>query len=130
MRNCFWNGQFKTVFGFFIRLLLLFQLCYYHKITLVGGIEPGIVSDPTNEFNKDGEKKIHFNERLALMEKKSLYQEQEIAFLKKNAIKDRKVINRLESRVAQLEGTSATSTSSLLVRPKRPFRLIPITSNE
>ncbi len=118
------RSQSKTVFGFFIRLLLLFQLYYHHQITLVGAIKPLIESNRTNKFINYGEKELNFNERLKLMEGKSRHQEQEIAYLKENAVRDKKVIRQLERRVAQLEATSA-STSSSLVRSKRPYRLLP-----
>ncbi len=116
--------QSKTVFGFFIRLVLLFQLYYHHKIALVEAIEPGFLSN-ANDFINHGENKMDFNERLKLMEKKSRYQEREIANLKENTIKDRNLISQLEGRVAQLEATSAFTSSS--VRSKRPYRLLPPT---
>lgn len=118
----------KTISCFF-RLILIFQLNYHHQFTLAKAFNTEFDSNPTTEFNNDVENQSSFNERFKQIEDKSRYQEQEIAQLKMNAVKDRKVIHQLEGRVAQLEATSA-SASSILVRSKRPHRLLPPTPIE
>ena len=62
------------------------------------------------------------------IENRSRHQEQEITVLKTNAIEDRKEINQLKLRVAQLEESSTFSVASSLVRTKRLYRLLPITN--
>lgn len=59
---------------------------------------------------------MHLNERMRKMEDRYRFQEEEISRLKTNAVEDRKMINRLEGRVAQLE-RAATVASSLVQYP-------------
>lgn len=67
----------------------------------------------------DGDENL--KEQMKQMEVRSQRQENEINVLKTNAADDRKIINQLENRVAQLE-TIITHPS---IRSKRPYRLLP-----
>lgn len=113
----------KAVFGFF-RLLLLLQLYYHHQFTLAEATKNGIESNLTNELTNDGANVLSLNKRMKQIENQNRHQDLEIAKLKSTAVKHRKTINQLEGRVAQLEAASAIS--SFLVRPKRPYRLLPV----
>jgi len=91
----------------------------------VVAIENNDGSNFNNELANIDENEENLNERMKKMEDRSRLQEQEIAQLTTNAVKDRKVINRLNDRVAQLE--EASTITSSLVRSKRLYRLLPIT---
>jgi len=115
--------QLKTIL-FLFRLLLLTQIYYHHQFSLVTAIENNGGSNLNNELINTGENGINLNERMKKIEDRSQRQEIEIAQLTTNAVKDRKVINRLNDRVAQLE--EASTVTSSLMRSKRLYRLLPI----
>ncbi len=115
-------------FGVLLRFLLLFKLYYHVQFTLVGGTENRIESNLNVEWPSIVENMMDLNERMKKIENQDRHQEQEIYFLKTNAIEDRKEINQLKLRVAQLEESSTVSVASSLVRTKRLYRLLPITN--
>ena len=116
--------QLKTIL-FLFRLLLLTQIYYHNQFSLVVAIENNDGSNFNNELANIDENEVNLNERMKKMEDRSRLQEQEIAQLSTNAVKDREVINQLNDRVAELEGASTFASS--LARSKRLYRLLPIT---
>ena len=102
--------KFKNVLILF-RLFLFIQLYYHHQFTLVAAIENGRESNFNNESANTGQDEVNLNERMKKMEDRSRLQEQEIAQLSTNAVKDREVINQLNDRVAELEGASTFASS-------------------
>lgn len=67
----------------------------------------------------------NLRDRMKKMEERSKRQEKEIGHLRTNANDDRKEINQLKSRVAQLEASSVKTSlnNKVLERSKRPYRL-------
>jgi len=64
------------------------------------------------------------------MEAKNQKQEEDISFLKAMAVEDKRDIRHLTRRVSRLESLlvitkSSASSEKLLIRPKRPYRLLP-----
>jgi len=103
----------------------LTQIYYHLQFSFVAAIQNTSGSNLNNELTNTGENGINLNERMKQIEDRSRRQEQEITQLTTNAAKDRKVINQLNDRVAQLEESSIVAGS--LVRSKRLYRLLPIT---
>jgi len=72
----------------------------------------------------------NLNDRMSQIEAKSQRQENEISFLKVTAVEDRRIIRQLRGRVSSLESLMLTRNSEtnekLLLRPKRPYRLLPM----
>ena len=67
---------------------------------------------------------------MSLMEAKNQKQEEDISFLKAMAVEDKREIWHLTRRVSRLETRlvmtkSSASSEKLLIRPKRPYRLLP-----
>ncbi len=112
--------QLKTIL-IILRIILLVQLMLHQhqfevEATEIGSKLPGEIPIDGGDDN--------LKERMKETEVQSTRQGKEIIFLKTNADEDRKKINKLESRVAQLEAASTVTNS--LVRSKRPYRLLPV----
>ena len=69
----------------------------------------------------------NLKDRMSKMEESSNKQRNEISFLKKTVLEDKKIIRHLRGRVSNLESLVLASNSEtsekLLLRPKRPYRL-------
>lgn len=76
----------------------------------------------------------NLNNRMSLIEAKNQQQEKDIYFLTAVAVEDKKDIRHLKRRVSRLESLlvakSSASSEKLLVRPKRPYRLLPVSKIE
>ena len=107
---------------FFLRLLLLLQLCPENVIAVDAAEDDRVI-----EFIKGNETDL--NGRLTQIEGKGQKNEREIEILKTQLEEERKFSKQLSSRVSQLEGSTSSSSKKseefLLGRPKRPFRLLP-----
>jgi len=117
--------QLKTFLSFLFRLSPLTQIYFHLQFSFVAAIENTSGSNLNNVLANTGENGVNLNERMKQIEGRSRRQEQEITQLTTNAAKDRKVINQLNERLAQLEEASTVAGS--LVRSKRLYRLLPIT---
>lgn len=119
----------KTVL-FLLRLIVLLKLLFNYKqctseATEIGFRFPDKYNSPKDEWN--------LKDRMKQMEDRSQRQEKEIDHLKTNAYYDRKEINQLKSRVAQLEASQTVNSfysSKVLERSKRPYRLLPTNTYE
>jgi len=114
-------------FRFFFKLIILFQLYSYLKLateaTQLSQIRENVVpSDQTDGNN--------LNHRMSQIEAKSQRQENEIYFLKTTVGEDKRIIRQLRGRVSGLESLMLTGNSEsnekLLMRSKRPYRLLPL----
>jgi len=71
---------------------------------------------------------------MSLIEAKNQQQEKEISFLKAVRVEDKRDIRHLTRRLLRLESLLAAknsvSSEKLLMRPKRPYRLLPVNQIE
>jgi len=76
----------------------------------------------------------NLNDRMSQIEAKNQQQEKEILFLKAVVVEDKRDIRHLTLCVSRLESLLATKNSAssekLLTRPKRPYRLLPLSKIE
>ena len=122
------HNNLKT-FWLFFKFILLLQLYSYLKFTTEatkirqtrGNV---ILFEEHNGAN-------NLKDRMSKMEESSNKQRNEISFLKKTVFEDKKIIRHLRGRVSNLESlvlasNSETISEKLLLRPKRPYRLLPL----
>jgi len=72
----------------------------------------------------------NLNDRMSQIESKSRRQENDISFLKVIIVEDKRTIRQLRGRVSSLESFMLTKNlepnDQLLLRRKRPYRLLPV----
>ena len=119
----------RETFRFLFKLIILFQLysCLKFKAeaTQLSHTKKYAAQFGENDGN-------NLNYRMSQIEAKSQRQEQEISLLKTTVVEDKRIIRQLRGRISSLESLMLTSNSKinekLLLRPKRPFRLLPLHS--
>ena len=119
-------GHLET-FRFLFKLIILFQLYSYIKFT-TEATQLSQTRGNVGQFDQtDGN---NLKDRMSKIEAKSQRQEKEISLLKTAVVEDKRTIRQLRSRVSSLESLMMTSNSEtnekLLLRPKRPYRLLPL----
>jgi len=116
-------------FRFLFKLIILIQLYSYLQSTTeaihLSNAKEGVAqSDQTDEKN--------LNDRMSQIEAKSRRQENDISFLKGVIVEDKRTIRQLRGRVSSLESFIQAKNSKtydqLLLRQKRPYRLLPVHS--
>jgi len=122
----------REAFRFIFKLLILIQLYSYLKSTT----EATKISH-TNKENVaqrlDQTDGINLNDRMSQIEAKSRRQENDISFLKGVIVEDKRTIRQLRGRVSILESfvliKNLEPNDQLLLRQKRPYRLLPVHSS-
>ncbi len=118
----------REAFRFIFKLLMLIQLYSYLK-SKTDATQISNTKENVAQFDRtDGE---NFNDRMSQIEAKSQRQENDISFLKVIIIEDKRTIRQLRGRVSNLESlllqaTNSKTNDQLLLRQKRPFRLLPV----
>ena len=99
------------MFRLLIKCLLLLQLIYFVN-------HHQFVAEATQS---------ELHERMSKIEATNLQQAREISLLKTNAVEDKKEIHQLKNRVALLEASALTNSTTEITkgRQKRPARLLP-----
>jgi len=119
----------RKTFWFLFKLILLLQLYSHLKFTTEASqISPTIRENVAQFEGNDG---TNLNDRMSKMETQSRKQENEISFLKRAVFEDKKTIRHLRGRVSSLESllmlaSNSETSEKLLLRPKRPYRLLPL----
>jgi len=119
------NKNNRETFRFLLKLFTLFQLNSHGKFTTEATqlSQTSVAQFKQNDGN-------NFNDRMSLIEAKSQLQEREIYLLKTTAVEDKRIIRQLRGRVTSLESLMLTRNSEtneeLLLRSKRPYRLLPL----
>ena len=84
-----------------------------------------------SQFKGGTKEESNLNDRMSLIEAENQQQRKEISFLKAVVVEDKRDIRHLTRRVSRLESLlvmakSSASSEKLLMRPKRPYRLLPV----
>jgi len=118
----------RETFRFFFKLVMLFLL-YSHLKSTKEATQLSRTNENAAPFKQinDGN---NLNDRMSQIEARSQRQEHETSFLKATVVEDRRIIRQLRSRVSSLESLMLTknleTNEKLLLRPKRPYRLLPV----
>jgi len=103
-------------------------LLYSHLKSTTEATQLSHTKENVAQFKQNDGKNL--NDRMSQIEAKSQRQENEISFLKTTVVEDKRIIRQLRGRVSRLESFMLTSSSEtnekLLLRPKRPYRLLPV----
>ena len=118
----------RETFRFLFKLVMLLLL-YSHLKSTTEATQLLHTKKNVSQF-KQNVGYNNFNDRMAQIEAKSQRQENETSFLKATVVEDRRIIRQLRSRVSSLESLMLTKSletnEKLLLRPKRPYRLLPV----
>jgi len=120
--------KIHEAFRFIFKLFILIQLYSYLKST-TEATQLSNTKENVAQFDRTDGKNL--NDRMSQIEAKSQRQENDISFLKGIIVEDKRTIRQLRGRVSSLESimlqTSNSKTNDqLLLRQKRPFRLLPV----
>jgi len=116
----------REAFRFLFKLFILIHLYSYLKSTTEAAKINHIKENVGQSDQTDG---INLNDRMSQIEAKSRRQENDISFLKAIIVEDKRTIRQLRGRVSSLESflltTNPETNDQLLLRQKRPYRLLP-----
>ena len=118
----------RKTFWCIFKLILLLQLYSHLKFTTEAS---QVIPTRENVPQFEGNDGTNLNDRMSKMETQSRKQENEISFLKRAVFEDKKTIRHLRGRVSSLESllmlaSNSETSEKLLLRPKRPYRLLPL----
>ena len=120
----------REAFKFIFKLFILIQLYSHLKSTTEAIQISRTKENVAQRFEQtDGN---NLNDRMSQIEAKNQRQENDISFLKAIIVEDKRTIHQLRGRVSSLESFMQTKNiepnDQLLLRQKRPYRLLPMIS--
>ena len=114
-------------FRFLFKLFILIQLYSYLQST-TEATQISYTKENVAQFDRTDGKNL--NDRMSQIEAKSRRQENDISFLKGIIVEDKRTIRQLRGRVSSLESFMLAklpeTNDQLLLRQKRPYRLLPV----